>query len=59
QYPDEVSVYTIGSEKDWVSRELCGGPHVTHTAEIGKLQFMKQQAVAAGVRRIYLQVESH
>ncbi|NCN82628.1 MAG: alanine--tRNA ligase [Candidatus Pacebacteria bacterium] len=58
QYPDEVSVYTIGGEQDWISRELCGGPHVTHTSEIGQLQFIKQQAVAAGVRRIYLQVES-
>ncbi len=58
QYPDEVSVYTIGGEQDWISRELCGGPHVTNTAEIGQLAFIKQQAVAAGVRRIYLQVES-
>ena len=58
QYPDEVSVYTIGASQGWISRELCGGPHVAHTAEIGRLQFMKQQAVAAGVRRIYLSVES-
>jgi len=58
QYPDEVSVYTIGGESDWISRELCGGPHATQTTDVGHLQFMKQQAVAAGVRRIYLQVES-
>jgi alanyl-tRNA synthetase len=57
KYPDEVSVYTIGtdSEKDWISKEFCGGPHVEHTAQIGKLKLKKEEAVSAGVRRIYLQ----
>ena len=59
QYPDEVSVYSIGEDQAWISRELCGGPHVTQTAQIGRLRFLKQQAVAAGIRRIYLQIESH
>lgn len=59
KYPDEVTVYTIGSdaEKDWVSKELCGGPHVTHTGEIGLLKLAKEQAVGAGVRRIYAQIK--
>lgn len=57
KYPDQVTVYTVGSdpETDWISKELCGGPHVTHTAEIGQLTWQKEQAVAAGIRRIYLQ----
>lgn len=57
KYPDQVSVYTIGNDADtdWISKELCGGPHVARTSEIGELQWQKEQAVAAGVRRIYLQ----
>lgn len=56
KYPDVVSVYTVGSspDTDWVSKELCGGPHVTHTAIIGPLKIDKEQSVAAGVRRIYM-----
>lgn len=56
KYPDTVTVYTIGhdSDSDWVSKELCGGPHVTHTGEIGKIKIEKEQAVSSGVRRIYL-----
>lgn len=57
KYPDEVSVYTIGSdpESNWISKEFCGGPHVEHTAQIGKLKIKKEEAVSAGIRRIYLQ----
>jgi len=57
KYPDEVSVYTIGKdpENDWISKEFCGGPHVTHTGEIGKVKIVKEQAVSSGVRRIYIQ----
>jgi alanyl-tRNA synthetase len=56
KYPDEVSVYTIGIDpvSNWISKELCGGPHVAHTSEIGQLAWQKEQAVAAGIRRIYL-----
>jgi alanyl-tRNA synthetase len=57
KYPDEVSVYTIGqdSEADWISKEFCGGPHVSLTGEIGQIKIIKEQAVSAGVRRIYIQ----
>lgn len=57
KYPDEVTVYTIGNDPatDWISKELCGGPHVTHTGEIGDIKWLKEQAVSAGVRRVYLQ----
>lgn len=58
KYPDEVTVYAIGNnpETDWISKELCGGPHVKHTAEIGSVRISKEQAVAAGVRRIYVEL---
>jgi alanyl-tRNA synthetase len=57
KYPDEVSVYTIGQdpETDWISKEFCGGPHVSQTGEIGPIKIIKEQAVSAGVRRIYIQ----
>lgn len=58
KYADLVSVYTIGNdpEKDWYSKELCGGPHVKNTKGIGKIRVMKEEAVGAGKRRIYLQL---
>ncbi len=57
RYPEQVTVYTIGEDPDqgWISKEVCGGPHVTRTGEIGSLTLQKEQAVAAGTRRIYLQ----
>jgi alanyl-tRNA synthetase len=48
RYGTEVSVYTIGD----VSKELCSGPHVSNTREIGRFKLEKEQAIAAGVRRI-------
>lgn len=54
KYPNIVTVYTIGDEDKWVSRELCGGPHVSHTSEIGEVEIFKQKASSAGIRRVYL-----
>lgn len=48
RYPDEVTVYTIGD----VSKEVCGGPHVTNTAKLGHFKIVKEEASSAGVRRI-------
>lgn len=58
KYPDEVSVYTIGKNEksDWISKELCGGPHVSHTGEIPHVVLKKEKASSAGVRRVYLEV---
>ncbi len=56
KYPEKVTVYTIGSDSNanWVSKELCGGPHVQQTGQIGMLEVIKEQAIGAGIRRIYL-----
>ena len=48
RYPDPVTVYSIGE----VSREVCGGPHATNTANLGSFKIKKEEAVAAGIRRI-------
>ena len=50
------SVESTSSEPPF-SRELCGGPHVSNTAEIGKFKITKEEAVSAGVRRIRAVVE--
>lgn len=53
KYPERVKVYYIGhSIPEAFSKEFCGGPHVTHTLEIGKFRIAKEEAVGAGVRRI-------
>lgn len=48
----KVKVYTVGSGKDVFSREICGGPHVDNTAELGAFAIKKEEASSAGVRRI-------
>ncbi len=48
RYPENVTVYEIGD----VSKELCGGPHVKHTAVLGHFKIVKEEACSAGVRRI-------
>lgn len=54
KYGESVKVYTIGrdSKTDWFSKEVCGGPHVQHTAQIGDFKIVKEQSSSAGVRRI-------
>ena len=54
KYGEDVKVYTIGRDPktDWFSKEVCGGPHVQHTAQIGDFKITKEQSSSAGVRRI-------
>ena len=48
KYGDQVSLYTIGD----VSKEICCGPHVANTSELGSFKIVKEQSSSAGVRRI-------
>ncbi len=54
KYPDIVTVYSIGN----VSKELCGGPHVKHTGELGHFVIKKEEASSQGIRRIKAILES-
>ena len=56
KYPDIVTVYSIGNDSI-VSKELCGGPHVKNTSEIGRFHIIKEEACSAGVRRIKAVIE--
>ena len=47
KYGDQVSLYTIGD----ISKEICCGPHVQHTKELGSFKIKKEEASSAGVRR--------
>ncbi|MEA3355430.1 MAG: alanine--tRNA ligase [Patescibacteria group bacterium] len=53
-YPDKVTVYSIGD----FSKELCGGPHVNSTGEIGGVKIIKQDSIGAGKRRIYVALKN-
>ena len=58
KYPELVSIYTIGkTTKNYISREICTGPHVENTNELGKFKILKEESVAAGIRRIKAIVE--
>ena len=48
KYGDKVKVYTIGD----FSKEICGGPHVTHTGDMGTFKIKKEESSSSGVRRI-------
>ncbi|MEY4723375.1 MAG: hypothetical protein RLZZ324_888 [Candidatus Parcubacteria bacterium] len=50
---NKVKVYMVGSpEQGYFSKEICGGPHVEHTALVGKFKIQKEEASSAGIRRI-------
>lgn len=55
KYADKVSVYTIGRDpnSDWFSKELCGGPHVSSTGQIGSVTIKKVESIGATTRRLY------
>lgn len=52
KYGERVNVYTIGTDAEPVSIEICGGPHVENTSELGTFRIVKEEASSAGVRRI-------
>lgn len=53
RYPDVVTVYFVGD----VSKEICMGPHVKSTSEIGTFKIVKEEASSSGVRRIKAIIE--
>ncbi|MEK7560647.1 MAG: alanine--tRNA ligase-related protein [Patescibacteria group bacterium] len=54
KYPAQVKVYSARDHKtgEILTKEFCGGPHVTHTGEIGRFRIAKEESSAAGIRRI-------
>jgi alanyl-tRNA synthetase len=52
KYGEKVFVYTIGPESAPFSREICAGPHVKNTAELGHFKILKEESSSSGVRRI-------
>lgn len=54
KYPDIVNVYSISN----ISKEICGGPHVNNTKELGHFRIKKEEASSAGVRRIKAVLEN-
>lgn len=54
KYGEKVKVYTVGDSKGGCfSKEVCGGPHVSRTSEIGRVRIKKQEKIGAGLMRIY------
>ena len=53
KYGERVKVYRVVNDMgEIVSSEICGGPHVENTGELGKFKIKKEEASSAGVRRI-------
>ena len=48
KYPEKVTVYSIND----FSKEICAGPHIKRTSELGKFKIIKEESSGAGVRRI-------
>ena len=59
KYPEKVSVYFVGDQKNFYSAEFCGGPHATHTGALGHFKILKEESSAAGIRRIYAALTTH
>jgi alanyl-tRNA synthetase len=58
KYGQKVKVYTIGDPDGvWFSKEVCGGPHVTHTGTVGSVRIIKQEKIGSGIVRIYASLE--
>ena len=48
KYGEKVKVYTMGN----FSKEICGGPHASNTADLGHFKIVKEESSSSGVRRI-------
>jgi len=53
KYPEVVTVYTVGDPQNYFSREVCSGPHVKNTKDLGKFEIQKEESAGSGKRRIY------
>lgn len=69
KYGDSVTVYSIGNPESTkshpelvsgspFSKEICGGPHVKNTGELGKFKIIKEESASAGIRRIYATLQN-
>jgi len=52
KYGDKVKVYSVGAPDCPYSCEICAGPHITKTGQLGHFKILKEEASSAGVRRI-------
>ncbi len=52
KYGEKVKIYTIGDEKTYFSKEICGGPHVEKIGDLGDFKIKKEESSSSGVRRI-------
>jgi alanyl-tRNA synthetase len=52
KYGDDVRVYSVGSIGKEFSKEICAGPHVNNTSELGTFRIVKESSSSSGVRRI-------
>lgn len=52
KYGDKVRVYKVGEAGEVFSNEICGGPHVENTKELGKFKLVKEMSSSSGIRRI-------
>ncbi|MDI6883156.1 MAG: alanine--tRNA ligase [Patescibacteria group bacterium] len=61
KYPEKVSVFTIFNPKtkEVFSKEICAGPHIKRTSEIGRFKIKKEESSGAGIRRIRAILVSH
>lgn len=52
RYGEKVNVYSVGDPKNPWSKEICNGPHVKNTGELGRFEIQKDESVGSGMRRI-------
>jgi len=52
RYGEKVKVYMIGKDDNLFSKEICGGPHMTNTGDLGHFKIIKEESSSSGIRRI-------